>query len=129
MGCSAPATFPSGECGSKLHCRGGRAASGPTGARGGRAMASRGTDAGAVGMHDASLSLSRLLEPEVRRDAYPFYCLLRGAAPVHWGESSAGGRGALVVNRNGDVMAIFRRPHMFAVRRGPPPGGDWLPLG
>ncbi len=34
-------------------------------------MATRGTDAGAVGRDDAALSLSRLLEPEVRRDPYP----------------------------------------------------------
>ena len=40
-------------------------------------MASRGTDAGAVGMDDTSLSLSRLLEPEVRRDPYLFYRRLR----------------------------------------------------
>src|SRR5260221_6164114 len=77
----------------------GRAASGPTGARGGRAMASRGTDAGAVGMDDAPLSLSRLLEPEVRRGAYPLSCRLRDAAPVRAGESAAGAGRASVVTR------------------------------
>jgi cytochrome P450 len=90
-------------------------------------MASRGTDAGAVGMDDTSLSLSRLLEPEVRRDPYPFYRHLREAAPVHWDESAAGGGGAWVLTRHADVMAMLRDPRMSATRIGPPPGEEWLP--
>src|SRR5258708_29592637 len=90
-------------------------------------MATRGTDAGAVGMHGASLSLSRLLEAEVRRDPYPFYRRLREAAPVHWDESAAGGGGAWVLTRHADVMALLRDPRMSATRIGPPPGEEWLP--
>ncbi len=45
--------------------------------------------ADAVRLDDASLRISRLLEPEVRRDPYPFYRRLREAAPVHWDEAAA----------------------------------------
>src|SRR5258708_29950555 len=90
-------------------------------------MATRGTDAGAVGRDDAALSLSRLLEPEVRRDPYPFYRRLREAAPVHWDESAAGGGGAWVLTRHADVLALLRDPRMSATRIGPPPGEERLP--
>src|SRR5258707_4648679 len=90
-------------------------------------MATRGTDTGAVGRDDAALRLSRLLEPEVRQDPYPFYRRLREAAPVHWDESAAGGGGAWVLTRHADVMAMLRDPRMSATRIGPPPGEEGLP--
>jgi cytochrome P450 len=83
--------------------------------------------ADAVRLDDASLRISRLLEPEVRRDPYPFYRRLREAAPVHWDEAAAGGGGAWVLTRHADVMAMLRDPRMTATRMGPPPGEEWLP--
>ena len=83
--------------------------------------------ADAVRLDDASLRISRLLEPEVRRDPYPFYHHLREAAPVHWDEAAAGGGGAWVLTRHADVMAMLRDPRMTATRMGPPPGEEWLP--
>jgi cytochrome P450 len=75
---------------------------------------------------DTSLSLSTLLDPQVRADPYPFYQELRERAPVHWDASdSPSGRWVLSCHR--DVVAALRDPRVSAVRLPIPTSADWMP--
>ncbi len=63
---------------------------------------------------DASLSLVRLLEPEVLADPYPLYRKLRTEDPVHWDRFLH----TWVVTRYPDVMQVL---HAFSADRTPSP--------
>jgi len=63
---------------------------------------------------DASLSLVRLLEPEVLANPYPLYRRLRMEDPVHWDRFLQ----AWVVTRYGDVVRVL---HSFSADRTPTP--------
>lgn len=63
---------------------------------------------------DPTLSLSRLLDPEVLADPYPLYHRLRNEAPVHWDPFLY----AWVVTRYRDVMTVL---HDFSANRTPTP--------
>ena len=63
---------------------------------------------------DASLSLVRLLEPEVLADPYPLYRKLRTEDPVHWDRFLH----AWVVTRYPDVINVL---HSFSADRTPTP--------
>jgi cytochrome P450 len=52
------------------------------------------------------LSLSNLLQPELRADPYPFSARLRSEDPVHWDEAM----GFWIITRYADVAAIYRDP-------------------
>ncbi len=74
---------------------------------------------------EATLSLQRLLEPEIHEDPYPFYAQLRAEAPIHWDEQ-AGMDGGWVLSRHADVMAALKSPHLSAERM-MPDSLDWVP--
>ncbi len=63
---------------------------------------------------DASLSLVRLLEPEVLADPYPLYRRLRNEDPVHWDRFLH----TWVVTRYSDVINVL---HSFSADRTPTP--------
>ena len=63
---------------------------------------------------DASLSLVRLLEPEVLADPYPLYRKLRTEDPVHWDRFMQ----TWVVTRYTDVINVL---HSFSADRTPSP--------
>src|ERR1700724_4598112 len=63
---------------------------------------------------DASLSLVRLLEPEVLANPYPLYHKLRSQDPVHWDPFLH----AWVVTRYADVVHVL---HHFSANRTPTP--------
>jgi pimeloyl-[acyl-carrier protein] synthase len=63
---------------------------------------------------DASLSLVRLLEPEVLANPYPLYHKLRGEDPVHWDRFLH----TWVVTRYADVVSVL---HSFSANRTPTP--------
>jgi pimeloyl-[acyl-carrier protein] synthase len=63
---------------------------------------------------DASLSLVRLLEPEVLANPYPLYRKLRSEDPVHWDRFLQ----TWVVTRYADVMEVL---HAFSADRTPTP--------
>lgn len=63
---------------------------------------------------DASLSLVRLLEPEVLANPYPLYRTLRSEDPVHWDRFLH----TWVVTRYPDVMNVL---HSFSADRTPTP--------
>src|SRR3984893_10985613 len=63
---------------------------------------------------DASLSLVRLLEPEVLANPYPLYHKLRSEDPVHWDRFLH----TWVVTRYPDVMNVL---HSFSADRTPTP--------
>jgi pimeloyl-[acyl-carrier protein] synthase len=63
---------------------------------------------------DASLSLVRLLEPEVLANPYPLYHQLRAEDPVHWDRFLH----AWVVTRYADVINVL---HSFSADRTPTP--------
>jgi cytochrome P450 len=63
---------------------------------------------------DASLSLVRLLEPEVLADPYPLYHKLRSEDPVHWDRFLH----TWVVTRYSDVLNVL---HSFSADRTPTP--------
>lgn len=63
---------------------------------------------------DASLSLVRLLEPEVLADPYPLYHKLRSEDPVHWDRLLH----TWVVTRYPDVLNVL---HSFSADRTPTP--------
>lgn len=63
---------------------------------------------------DASLSLVRLLEPEVLANPYPFYHKLRTQDPVHWDRFMH----TWVVTRYTDVINVL---HSFSADRTPTP--------
>ena len=63
---------------------------------------------------DASLSLVRLLEPEVLANPYPLYHRLRGEDPVHWDRFLH----TWVVTRYVDVINVL---HSFSADRTPTP--------
>jgi pimeloyl-[acyl-carrier protein] synthase len=63
---------------------------------------------------DASLSLVRLLEPEVLANPYPLYHRLRAEDPVHWDRFLH----AWVVTRYADVISVL---HSFSADRTPTP--------
>ena len=63
---------------------------------------------------DASLSLVRLLEPEVLANPYPLYHKLRSEDPVHWDRFLQ----TWVVTRYGDVMTVLSS---FSADRTPTP--------
>ncbi len=75
---------------------------------------------------EAELSVSNLLDPEVRRDPYPFYKRLRDEAPVHW-DSNAFKEGGWVLTRIADCMAALRDPRVTAERLERPAMVDLLP--
>jgi cytochrome P450 len=50
-----------------------------------------------------ALSLSNLLQPEVRADPYPFYAELRSEDPIHWDESM----GFWVLTRYADIVSVY----------------------
>jgi cytochrome P450 len=75
---------------------------------------------------EAELSVSNLLNPEVRRDPYPFYERLREAAPIHW-DSNAFKEGGWVLTRLADCMAVLRDPRLTAERLERPAMADMLP--
>jgi len=68
------------------------------------------SDAGA----DPSLSLYRLLDPEVLADPYPLYARLRAEDPVHWDPFLH----AWVVTRYADVLTVL---HDYSADRTPTP--------
>src|ERR1700694_645340 len=74
----------------------------------------------------AELSVSNLLNPEVRRDPYPFYRRLREEAPVHW-DPNAFKEGGWVLTRLADCMAVLRDPRVTAERLERPAMVDMLP--
>ncbi len=63
---------------------------------------------------DASLSLARLLEPEVLAEPYPFYRRLRTEDPVHWDRFLH----TWVITRYSDVVKVL---HSFSADRTPTP--------
>src|SRR5450631_3541508 len=63
---------------------------------------------------DASLSLVRLLEPEVLANPYPLYRTLRAEDPVHWDRFLH----TWVVTRYPDVLRVL---HSFSADRTPTP--------
>jgi cytochrome P450 len=63
---------------------------------------------------DPSLSLFRLLDPEVLADPYPFYARLRTEAPVYWDPYLH----SWVVTRYADVLAVLQQ---FSADRTPSP--------
>jgi pimeloyl-[acyl-carrier protein] synthase len=63
---------------------------------------------------DASLSLVRLLEPEVLANPYPLYHRLRSEDPVHWDRFLH----TWVVTRYADVISVL---HSFSAERTPTP--------
>lgn len=63
---------------------------------------------------EESLSLSRLLDPEVLADPYPLYRRLREHDPVHWDPFLH----AFVVTRYQDVITVL---HRFSAERTPTP--------
>jgi pimeloyl-[acyl-carrier protein] synthase len=63
---------------------------------------------------DASLSLVRLLEPEVLANPYPLYHKLRAEDPVHWDRFLH----TWVVTRYADVVSVL---HSFSADRTPTP--------
>src|SRR5207302_7516274 len=63
---------------------------------------------------ESSLSLVRLLDPEVLADPYPLYRRLRTEAPVHWDRFLH----TWVVTRYDDVMKVL---HTFSADRTPAP--------
>ncbi len=67
-----------------------------------------------MGFSDASLSLVRLLEPEVLANPYPLYHRLRNEDPVHWDRFLH----TWVVTRYGDVINVL---HSFSADRTPTP--------
>ncbi|PZR76223.1 MAG: cytochrome P450, partial [Chthoniobacterales bacterium] len=67
-----------------------------------------------MGFSDASLSLVRLLEPEVLADPYPLYRRLRNEDPVHWDRFLH----TWVVTRYSDVINVL---HSFSADRTPTP--------
>jgi hypothetical protein len=69
------------------------------------------TDASA----DPTLSLFRLLDPEVLADPYPLYARLRTEDPVHWDPFLH----AWVVTRYADVLTVL---HDYSADRTPTPG-------
>ena len=50
-----------------------------------------------------ALSLSNLLQPEVRANPYPFYAQLRSQAPVYWDEEM----GFWVLTRYADIASVY----------------------
>jgi hypothetical protein len=50
-----------------------------------------------------TLSLSNLLNPEIRADPYPFYAQLRTQDPVHWDEDM----GFWVLTRYADIASVY----------------------
>jgi cytochrome P450 len=64
--------------------------------------------------HDAQLTLSRLLDPEILADPYPLYKQLREDDPVHWDPFLH----AWVVTRYQDVITVLRE---FSAERTPTP--------
>jgi cytochrome P450 len=66
------------------------------------------------GKSDASLSLVRLLEPEILADPYPLYHKLRSEDPVHWDRFLH----TWVVTRYPDVLNVL---HAFSADRTPTP--------
>src|SRR5271156_3633793 len=67
-----------------------------------------------VGQTDASLSLFRLLDPEVLGDPYPLFARLRKEDPVHWDPFLH----AWVVTRYVDVVSVL---YGFSADRTPTP--------
>ena len=67
-----------------------------------------------MAISDASLSLVRLLEPEVLANPYPLYRTLRSEDPVHWDRFLH----TWVVTRYPDVMNVL---HSFSADRTPTP--------
>ena len=63
---------------------------------------------------DTSLSLVRLLEPDVLADPYPLYHKLRTEDPVHWDRFLH----TWVVTRYPDVLTVL---HTFSADRTPTP--------
>src|SRR6187397_2967495 len=63
---------------------------------------------------DASLSLVRLLEPEILANPYPLYNKLRTEDPVHWDRFLQ----TWVVTRYADVVNVL---HSFSADRTPTP--------
>lgn len=72
------------------------------------------TSAAAAGQADPSLSLYRLLDPEVLADPYPLYARLREEDPVHWDPFLH----AWVVTRYADVVTVL---HDYSADRTPHP--------
>ena len=64
--------------------------------------------------HESSLSLVRLLDPEVLANPYPLYHRLRSEAPVHWDRFLH----SWVVTRYPDVLRVL---HSFSADRTPTP--------
>jgi pimeloyl-[acyl-carrier protein] synthase len=69
---------------------------------------------GAIGHTDSSLSLFRLLDPEVLANPYPLFAKLRGEDPVHWDPFLH----AWVVTRYADVVSVL---YGFSADRTPTP--------
>ena len=77
-------------------------------------IASVETSASADKPHDSTLSLYRLLDPEVLANPYPLYRRLRTEDPVHWDPFLH----AWVVTRYADVVRVL---HDFSADRTPTP--------
>src|ERR671923_82269 len=69
-----------------------------------------------MGQPDPTLSLYRLLTPQVRADPYPLYERLRTEDPVHWDPFLH----AWVVTRYADVVAVLHDVR-FSAHRTPTP--------
>src|ERR671934_1652340 len=69
-----------------------------------------------MGQPDTTLSLYRLLAPEVLANPYPLYDRLRSEAPVHWDPFLH----AWVVTRYADVVTVLHDVR-FSAQRTPTP--------